>query len=150
MYFLFNFHQAANFNLDSFESSLWSPHTGLDREKDKEKHGLNGETSLLCPVFLCLKTFRLFLPFIDFSLYLFSSVIFVDVFIGTTAILSDPVLFSLFLNCIMSFWRQFLCCWFIHSTVLLDSLLYSSFLYFFYITVYSFTSDFSYFRLNTI
>ena len=48
-------------------------------------------------------SFHLFLPVIDFSRYLLSSVTFVDVFIPTTAILSDPILSSLFLNCVTSF-----------------------------------------------
>lgn len=81
--------------MDSFESSHWYPHTGSDREKDKEKHGLNGETFLLC---FFEDSFRLFLPVIDFSRYLLSSVTFVDLFIPTTAIFSEPVLFSFVLK----------------------------------------------------
>jgi len=69
MFFFLKLHQAANFNLDSFESSLWYPHTGLGREKDKEKHDLNGKTPPLRLVFLCLKNL-----FVCFHLSLISHV----------------------------------------------------------------------------
>ena len=146
-----NFHHAANFNLNIFKK-FWVeyPHTGLYREKDKEKHGLNGATFLLCSVFLCLKNL-----FFCFYLSLISHAYCFHPFILSILSLESPP-FSLALFCCLFFVFVLILYYVILKAVPLLLVypfycaVYPYFLYFLCISVFSFISDFTIFVLNTV